>query len=857
MAAIDTSRTVGTEDAEIKVGLGTTLTSNANSTTKAEDIVVTGDAEATANTKANAGVLNTKIMVGTNGTLTGAEIGSVTAKATSTSGDSTAIAANYDFDLDEYGPTGGFIDDSGTPNIIQTGLNAVVVGSARNTASADAKTVGGSSDAVADTGKVAGFRNVGLDAGTGTSMDGSAIASSTATAEAIGLSLEPGDADATAGSSYSLIKGVYNDNGDVKIAFGENGTLKGTAAGELSATARNTNGEADAEALMEQVAGIANDGDGLKISMGLAGDVLATGQLKSTATATTVTGPASAVIDVATIGGLIDRNKESDSSLVVGTAGKLEALALGQNTARAEAITTAPPDHVVARVDNDEVIAVRFPKISTGTDAVVTAGAQSIQRATAIGVNNGGDPSATVAFEDKVVGIDYSQLVVGRDLAASTAEAFLTGITSATGISSALGSTASSGEGSKVAGVLHSPITVGRDTAGLTATGDSKLQSTATGVTGLADATSGGMGSFVAGLKKSDVTIGRSGDLTGKATGVVISDAFTATGPSSASSTQEGRGIAASTIKIGLSGNVEGSSALGGSADSGSTTGLSTAGLRLDSVGIDLTLHKDDDPRSIAIGFDGNVEGLGVVDDTTVRGMTTTGSAVASTYLDAAGIDLAQHGTILIGNKGNVSGEGDGGVSELLAAATTGPATASGSYAIFGITAPDEATASVKAGPLGGNILGRAIGEAALGSSTTTGAAETDNSAVLIGIHKVDLAAGLLGGTNSIRGLAGGVYDATSAAVTGDSTADSNVKVAGLLGHGNTAVVDGNVSGIATLSNTVLATTVSGAASATSTSEAIGIGGYNINILKDGVITASAISNSSSTANSVMALVPA
>jgi hypothetical protein len=71
------------------------------------------------------------------------------------------------------------------------------------------------------------------------------------------------------------------------------------------------------------------------------------------------------------------------------------------------------------------------------------------------------------------------------------------------------------------------------------------------------------------------------------------------------------------------------------------------------------------------------------------------------------------------------------------------------------------------------------------------------------------------------------------------------------LGYGNTATLDGNVSGIAKLSNTVLASTVSGSASATSTSSAVGIGGYDIHILKDGVITASAISNSSATANSV------
>ena len=854
MAAIDTSRTVGTEDAEIKVGLGTTLTSNANSTTKAEDIVVTGDAEATANTKANVGVLNTRIMVGTNGTLTGTEIGSVTAKATSTSGDSTAIAANYDFDLDEYGPTGGFIDDSGTPNIIQTGLNAVVVGSARNTASADAKTVGGSSDATADTGKVAGFRNVGLDAGTGTSMDGSAIANSTATAEAVGLSLEPGDADATAGSSYSLIKGIYNDNGDVKIAFGEDGELTGTAAGELSATAKNISGEADAYARMDQVAGIANDGDGLKISMGLSGDVLATGQLKSTATANTVTGPASAEIKVATIGGLIDRSDESDSSLIIGTTGTLKAVAFGENTARAQAIST-PQGIVSARVDNDEVFAVSFPKIKFGTDASVSAGAQSIQRGTAIGVNNGGDPSATVALEDRVIGINHSALSVGRDLAASTAEAFLTGIAAATGVTSPAGSTASAGEGSKVAGVLHSPVVVGRDTDGLTSTGDSQLQSTATGVTGDATATAGSLESFVAGLRYSDVSIGRSGDVTGKATGKVITDADTVTGDSTATSTQLGQGMFASTIGIGLSGNVFGSAALGGSAASSAMEGDSASLLRLNSVGIDLSPHTNEDDHSIAIGFDGNVTGLGLLANTTVEAAVKTGEADATTYLTAIGLDLASEGTVKVGNKGNVTGEGDSGISKVQSAAVTGPATATGTYDVFGITATDDGIASIQAGPLGGNILGRALSEAGLSSSTTTGAAETTNTAVVVGIHEVDLQAGLLGGANSIRGLAGGVYDATSAAVTGDSTSSSDVKVAGLMGYGNTATVDGNVSGIATLSNTVLATTVSGAASATSTSEAVGIGGYNINILKDGVITASAISNSSSTANSVLALV--
>jgi hypothetical protein len=75
--------------------------------------------------------------------------------------------------------------------------------------------------------------------------------------------------------------------------------------------------------------------------------------------------------------------------------------------------------------------------------------------------------------------------------------------------------------------------------------------------------------------------------------------------------------------------------------------------------------------------------------------------------------------------------------------------------------------------------------------------------------------------------------------------------VGGLIGDGNTAKLDGNVTGIATLSNTVLATTVSGSATAIANSNAVGIGGYDINILKDGVITASATSNTIATANTV------
>ncbi|MFM7465407.1 MAG: hypothetical protein ACKO28_08070 [Cyanobium sp.] len=123
MAATDISRTVGTENAEIKVGLGLTMDSKATSTNTAKDTTVSGVAAALAETTANAGVLNSTIEVGTKGTLTGSESGTLTATAVNTTGPSTATAINS-------GPTGGFINTNKTPNIIQTGLEAVLVGTA-------------------------------------------------------------------------------------------------------------------------------------------------------------------------------------------------------------------------------------------------------------------------------------------------------------------------------------------------------------------------------------------------------------------------------------------------------------------------------------------------------------------------------------------------------------------------------------------------------------------------------------------------------------------------------------------------------------------------------------------------------
>jgi hypothetical protein len=104
-----------------------------------------------------------------------------------------------------------------------------------------------------------------------------------------------------------------------------------------------------------------------------------------------------------------------------------------------------------------------------------------------------------------------------------------------------------------------------------------------------------------------------------------------------------------------------------------------------------------------------------------------------------------------------------------------------------------------------------------------------------------------------VRGTAFGDFDATATSVAGDATGTSNVAGYGIFGGatGNTLDVSGNVSAIATMSNTVTATTVAGNAIASANTDAVGLSNYTVNIIAGGSLTASASSNASSIASSV------
>jgi len=195
---------------------------------------------------------------------------------------------------------------------------------------------------------------------------------------------------------------------------------------------------------------------------------------------------------------------------------------------------------------------------------------------------------------------------------------------------------------------------------------------------------------------------------------------------------------------------------------------------------------------------------------------------------------------------------------DVTASTTAGAANAGGSFDTTGILGAGPLTV-LTAGPNGGNIFGTAIGGAKVIASTTEGAALTgigDTNAFaasgatdIVGIQNVNMVGGQVG-TNNIVGSGFGKFDSAATAVKGDATGVSNVKVNGILGTGNAITTSGNVNAQATLSNTVVASTVTGAATATAVSKAVGREGYNVTIIGSGNLIAGASSTSLTSASS-------
>ena len=588
------------------------------------------------------------------------------------------------------------------------------------------------------------------------------------------------------------------------------------------------------------------------------------------------------------------------ATVSIGLDGAVAASAVATNTASAASTTAV--NEVRAQIDNDQVLGIAIEKLSIGSDASsLTALASSTQAATAQLVGPADPPNAVakVASGDRVVGIADTSVSIGENLTenatANLARANLSGAAVAQGVGSPGQTTAKAGVGSQVAGLQGSSLSVGKNVlnpAGVVpgtidAYATSNLDARATSVSGISTAKAGSMGmqmapATVEGIASTPVWIGENGNVSGLTGSVVNAAATSVNADAMAQAGMVSRGVFDSTINIGKNGAVSGVSGVGspitGNASSSTTTGNAQSGLGLEGDGIKQLM------ATISIGEAGSVTGSATMAGG-ASATTVTGWANTAALLSNDGIDLGQGAPITpstpnggtaikVGTLGNVSGSSVIGTLNPLtnrletpvsAETTTGDATATADFEAAGIAkrglvTPGEVETQtngrslIQAGPLGGSISGQSQAGGQTSALAVSGQANASTSARLDGIDGsggLDLQAGLIG-NNLVQGKANGAFETKSITVTGDATASGDATAFGILGDGmGKILLSGNLEAMAALTNTVMAMTTTGNASAFANTQVVGLQGYDVQILGSGTLTASAMSNTSSFASTV------
>ena len=292
----------------------------------------------------------------------------------------------------------------------------------------------------------------------------------------------------------------------------------------------------------------------------------------------------------------------------------------------------------------------------------------------------------------------------------------------------------------------------------------------------------------------------------------------------------------------------------------------SVASLTLSGTGLDNGNEAD----ATVIAGSGNVLGQALTNGGATA-QTVNGDANGTASVTSTGLNLSfDDSNITIGRSGNITGLAVTGALtgsaltdqvDLVATSTSGVSQAGGTFDTTGILGSGTGTV-LTAGPNDGSITGSAFGGARVIASSTEGNATTSiggstafapaGTTDIVGIQNVDMFGGQVG-TNNIVGTGFGKFDSIATSVGGDATGSSSVNVKGILGNGavnNEIVTSGNVNAQATLSNTVTASTVAGAATATAVSNAVGLQGFNVTIIGSGNLVAGASSNTLTTASS-------
>jgi hypothetical protein len=873
------------ESVQAIIQAGTLATPNLNN---ASAVSVAGPATATADTNNQVASLDSTLDISNAGTISVSEVSATIATATNVGGaglDSTATA-------DYSGNTGGIIDTAPTSSgDIKIGAGGQINVQVDNTSTAAATSTAGLATGMASMAGSYGLLDTDVTAGASGSIFSSLDANAIATATTVGTIAGFADANAEAIFSGDTAAIYSTTGGQGDIHLGNNGSVIGLAGVNadplsLNANAVTNSGNAIATVSTAIISGIGGE---TNIEIGNAGVITAEAFIAAGSTASTVTAAAAPATlpEAAKATTTIDQVAALGSGfglgiVTTGSDATITAVASSISNAAAASTDGAGTD-TIAIVENNQVSGVNLQTLAAGNNASLSVNASSNQTAlasTVAAIGSAADgATAQVADTDAILGIYQTEVYINNNANKISVTASLAGTATSKNVNGAASNSAA-GLNSDVFGINYGRVNVGNSlTAGsdLRVDATSNLTASAFGVEGTANSGAGGNSTAgvtteVTGLNLTDISIGNIGNITSVAASTVGATATTTAGDANAYAGQIGKAIAETPLAIGNDGSISAQATLVGNAaattvGSATTAADSTANLDLTSVGI------AQPTEAISIGDTGNLSAIAFASGGAVA-QTTSGSATAIGDVGSAGISLGDTGVLLtaninIGGSGNVSGLGvigsmgsSGGLSSPIlvsASAVSDDATATGVFNGSGITGFDNIENQITAGAKGGDITGQVFAGGTVMASTIGTASGNDASATIqpstvFGISDVDLIGGQVG-SNLIKGTANGAFNSTATSVAGDALGMSDNKAYGIfggsIGSADTINLNGNVTAIAQLANTVVASTVAGNAGSAADSASIGLSNYDVAIISSGNMNISAINASKSTASSV------
>lgn len=394
-------------------------------------------------------------------------------------------------------------------------------------------------------------------------------------------------------------------------------------------------------------------------------------------------------------------------------------------------------------------------------------------------------------------------------------------------------------------------------------------------------------GETTTGIKNSTLTVdgsvigadGSRGSILTTANGSLLAEASSLQDDATSNVAQVGQGLKSSTITIADDGNLDTSSTLEGRSiadvvGNNSVDDLATANLVLDATGVKQTGN-----QTVSIGDSGLVSGQASISGEATSS-AVAGAASSAGNLDVSGISLQNaEADITVANSGDIRGlavigalDADGTLSENLSISATaqdGVSTASATFDAAGISGNDggdntagigSAQTLLSSGLANGDLIGQVLAGGSVSATTTGDIANTDDASVTIstsnlaGLENIDLRAGQSSG-NLIKGTVFGQFDADAISTYGDTTASSDVNAFGIVDTDSDGFMSlgGGIAAIAQLSNSVTARTESGNASVTlAAGDALALSGFITSLNGEGILNASALSDTSGRADSVI-----